>query len=257
MRLTLDITAKTLFGAAAEKAAPEVGEALYLLQENFQHRINRLVPLPMWLPTPENLYLRRIVRRLDTIIYRFIAQRRQNGQAKGDLLWLFSARDEDDGSRMTDQQVRDEAMTLFLAGHETTALALSWTWFLLSQHPDVEDRLALEVREALGGRPATVEDLPRLPYVEKVIVEAMRLYPPVWVMGRETTRDCVIGGFRTPRGTTLLMSQWVLHHDPRFFDQPDAFRPEHGPRHSRGSCPSSPTSLSAADRACAWARNLP
>lgn len=227
MQLTLDIAAKTLFGAEAAAAAPEVGEALFLLQDNFQHRLNRLLPLPMWLPTPENLHLRRVIRRLDAIIYRFINQRRHDGQARGDLLsLLLAARDEDDGSRMSDQQVRDEAMTLFLAGHETTALALSWAWFLLSQNPAVEDRLASEVRQVLGGRLPAVEDVPRLSYVEKVVVESMRLYPPAWVIGREATRDCVIGGFHTPRGTTLLMSQWVLHHDARFFEEPYQFRPE-------------------------------
>jgi cytochrome P450 len=117
-------------------------------------------------------------------------------------------------------------MTLFLAGHETTALALSWTWYLLSQHPEVEERLAQEVQQVLNGRSPTVEDLPRLSYAEKVIIESMRLYPPVWVMGRETTRDCMIGGFHAPRGTTLIMSQWVLHHDARFFERPDEFLPE-------------------------------
>ncbi len=227
MRLTLAIAAKTLFDAEVEKEAPDVGEALYLLQDNFQRRLNRLLPLPVWVPTPENLRLRRINRRLDDIIFRFIAQRRQARQDKGDLLsMLLQARDEDDGSRMTDQQVRDEAMTLFLAGHETTALALSWTWFLLAQNPQVEERLAAEVKQALAGRLPTVTDLPRLAYAEKVILESMRVYPPVWTMGREATRDGEVGGFRVPRGTTLLMSEWVLHRDPRFFDRPEDFLPE-------------------------------
>lgn len=230
MRLTLAIAAKTLFDAEVEKDAPEVGTALQLLQQNFQRRLNRLLPLPLWVPTPENLRLRRIIRGLDAIIYRFIAQRRldgQSGQEKHDLLsLLLQARDEDDGRGMSDQQVRDEAMTLFLAGHETTALVLSWTWYLLSQNPGVEERLATEVKLALDGRQPTVDDLPRLSFVEKVVTESMRLYPPVWTIGRETTTACSIRGFRVPRGTTLLLPQWVVHRDARFYAQPEEFRPE-------------------------------
>lgn len=227
MQLTLAIAARTLFDAEVETDAPEVGQALHLLQQNFQRRLNRLLPLPLWVPTPENLRLRRIVRGLDAIIYRFIAQRRRDGQDKGDLLsLLLRARDEDDGTGMTDQQVRDEAMTLFLAGHETTALVLSWTWWLLSHHPRVEEALAAEVEQVLDGRLPGVEDLPRLSYTEKVITESMRLYPPVWTIGRETTADCSIGSFHVPRGTTLLMPQWVVHRDERFYEQPDAFLPE-------------------------------
>lgn len=227
MQLTLAIAAKTLFDSEVDKDAPEVGQALQLLQQNFQQRINRLLPLPLWVPTLENLRLRRIIRRLDAIIYRFIAQRRRDEQDKGDLLsLLLKARAEDDGTGMTDQQIRDEAMTLFLAGHETTALVLSWTWWLLSQNPGVEEALAAEVKQVLDGRLPTVEDLPRLTYTEKVITESMRLYPPVWTIGRETTADCVIGGFQVPRGTTLLMPQWVLQRDERFYEQPEAFLPE-------------------------------
>jgi len=227
MQVTLAIAAKTLFDAEVETDAPEVGQALHLLQQNFQNRLNRLLPLPLWLPTFENLRLRRIIRGLDAIIYRFIAQRRKDGQDRGDLLsLLLRARDEDDGQGMTDQQVRDEAMTLFLAGHETTALVLAWTWWLLSQNPRVEEALAAEVKEALDGRLPTVDDLPRLSYTEKVVTESMRLYPPVWTIGRETTVDCTIGGFQVPRGTTLLMPQWVVHRDERFFSQPEAFLPE-------------------------------
>ena len=227
MRLTLAITARTLFDAEVDGDASEVSNALHLLQENFLVRINSLLLLPIWVPTPQNLRLRRIIRKLDEIIFRFIRQRRQNPVEKPDLLSiLLQARDEDDGTGMTDRQVRDEAMTLFLAGHETTALALSWTWYLLAGHPEVEEKLQAEMDAVLAGRVPTFEDLPRLKYAEKVIQESMRYYPPVYLIGREAIDECVIGGFRVKRGTTLLMSQWLIHRDPRFFEQPEKFIPE-------------------------------
>src|SRR5262249_20412900 len=155
---------------------------------------------------------------LDAIIYRFIAQRRATGADRGDLLsLLLHARDEDDGSRMTDHQLRDEMMTLFLAGHETTALALAWTWYLIAQHPAVDERLAVELNEVLAGRPPTVADLHRLRFTEQIVQESMRLYPPAYLIGREALETCTIGGYSVPKGTTLFMSQWVMHRDPRFF----------------------------------------
>src|SRR5262249_42038418 len=154
-----------------------------VLLESFVARVNRLVPVPVWIPTPANLRLRRAVRRLDEILYGFIAQRRASPEQRNDLLSiLLHARDEQDQTGMTDRQLRDEAMTLFLAGHETTALALSWTWYLLAQHPDVEQKLADEARTVLGVRQATAEDWPLLRYTEQVVSEAMRLYPPAFVM---------------------------------------------------------------------------
>ncbi len=127
---------------------------------------------------------------------------------------------------MSDQQIRDEAMTLFLASHETTALTLSWAWYLLAQHADVEDRLAAEVRQVLGDRDPTVDDCACLKYAEMVALEAMRLYPAAYVIGREAVTDCAIGGYHVPRGTTLLMSQWVVQRDPQFYAEPERFRPE-------------------------------
>src|SRR4029077_18623169 len=124
------------------------------------------------------------------------------------------------------KQLRDEAMTLFLAGHETTALTLAWAWFLLATHPEAEEKLLSEVRTTLGDRPPTVDDLPRLPYAEAVILEAMRLYPPGYVIGREAVDDCEIGGYHAPAGVTVLMSPWLMHRDARYFDHPDEFRPE-------------------------------
>jgi cytochrome P450 len=167
------------------------------------------------------------VRQLDAIIYGFIKQRRAGGADKGDLLsLLLQARDEDDGSHMSDQQLRDEALTLFLAGHETTALTLAWTWFLLAQHPEAQARLAAEVDDVLHGRPPEVADLPRLHYTEMVVQESMRLYPPAYTIGREALADCDLGGYRFPRGITVLMSQWVVHRLPRYYGEPERFWPE-------------------------------
>jgi cytochrome P450 len=226
-RITLDITAATLFGGDAHDSSTEVRDILQFMQESFLVRFSRIIPIPIWVPTPHNLRARKLVRRLDEIVYGFIQQRRHNGEDRGDLLSiLLHARDEDDGRGMTDLQVRDEAMTLFLAGHETTALALAWTWYLLATHPEAEERLLTELSDVLAGRSPTVEDLPRLKYTEAVVTEAMRILPPVYAIGREALDDCEIGGFLIPRKTTILMSQWVVHHDPRWFHKPEKFQPD-------------------------------
>lgn len=225
--LTLRIAARTLFDADVAGEARAVGEAMEVAQARFLERFNSLVPLPAHWPTPGNLRLKRAVRRLDEIIYGFIRQRRAAGADRGDLLsLLLAARDEDGGGRMSDQQLRDEAMTLFLAGHETTALTLAWTWHELARDPDAEARLVAELEGALGDRPITVDDLPRLAYLEAVVNESLRLNPPGYTIGREAVADCELGGFQVPAGTTLLMSQWVVHRDARFFNEPEAFRPE-------------------------------
>lgn len=227
MRLTLDIVARTLFGAEVEREATEVAGAMHVLMAAFARRRSSLLPLPLALPTPGTLRLRRAVAQLDAVIYRIIARRRATGEDREDLLsLLLRARDEGDGTRMTDRQLRDEVMTLFLAGHETTATALSWTWYLLAQHPAVAERLEAELDEVLAGRAPTVAELPRLRYAELVLLESMRLYPPAHSISREALQDCEIGGYPTPRGTTLLMSQWVLHRDPRHFPEADRFQPE-------------------------------
>jgi cytochrome P450 len=227
MALTQGIVAKTLFDAEVGDEAAEVGSALQVLMEDFRTRLRSLVRLPMALPTPANLAARRAIRRLDRIVYEMVERRRQSAQDRGDLLsMLLAARDADDGSRMTDRQVRDEVMTLFLAGHETTATALSWTWELVGRHPAVEARLVQELDQVVGDRAPGLADLPALRYAEWVVTEAMRLYPPAYAVSRETVAPIVIGGHRVEPRTAVLMSQWVVHRDPRFFDDPEAFRPE-------------------------------
>jgi cytochrome P450 len=199
--------------------------ALTVAHASYERRIAGVYPLPRWLPTPGNRRLLRAAARLDEIIYRFIAQRRQSGGDRHDLLsLLLHARDED-GGRMTDKQLRDEAMTLFLAGHETTALALTWTGYLLARHPDVHTRLLDELRAVLGGRSPAAADLPRLVFTEQVVLESMRLYPPVYAFGREAVADCEVMGYAIPAKTTVFMSQWAMHHDPRWFHEPEKFDP--------------------------------
>ena len=227
MRLTLEFVAKTLFDADVTGESAEASIAMEALLAGFTARLDRMFPLPEWIPTPANLRTARATRRLDRILLGIIARRRASGEDRGDLLsMLLHAQDEEDGTGMDDRQLRDEAMTLFLAGHETTANTLAWAWFLLSEHPAVERRLHEELDGVLGGHPPTVADLPRLPYAEAVITEALRLYPTVWLLGREAIEPCAVGGYEVPVGRTVFMSQWVIHRDGRFYDDPLSYRPE-------------------------------
>jgi cytochrome P450 len=227
MRLALEIVGKTLFDADVANEVEGVGAALEVVMDQFISRWESVLPLPDWFPTAANLRFKHTVKKLDAIIYQMIAQRRASGQQRGDLLsLLLQARDEDDGTGMTDRQLRDEAMTLFLAGHETTAGALSFTWYLLAQHPEVERKLLAELTTVLGGRTPTLADLPRLVYTEQVLLESMRLFPPAYGFGRVAKVDCELGGYRIPRGTTVIMVPWVTHRDGRWFDAPLQFSPE-------------------------------
>jgi cytochrome P450 len=226
-RLTLGIVAETLFGADVSAHADRVARALSVLMASFTARRASLVSVPLAVPTPGNLALRRATRRLDALVYGMIRDRRAGGGGRDDALsLLLEARDEADGRGMTDRQVRDELITLFLAGHETTANALSWTWYLLARHPAVGARLAVELRDVLGGRAPAAADLPRLAYADAVVREAMRLYPPAHSMSREPLREVELGGYRVPPGTMVFMSPWVIHRDGRFFDDPEAFAPD-------------------------------
>ncbi|MBC8114906.1 MAG: cytochrome P450, partial [Candidatus Saccharimonas sp.] len=186
MALTLGIASKTLFGADADDHAERVRSALQVVQEEFVRRLMRFVQPPMWFPTAGNRRLKQAAHDLDSIIYDFIRQRRASGEHRDDLLSrLLYARDDGDKSGMTDKQLRDECLTIFLAGQETTALALSWTWYLLGQHPEVAARVYAEVDSVLASRTPTMDDLPRLSETEHVLLESMRLYPPAFIVGRE------------------------------------------------------------------------
>lgn len=227
MQLTLTIVAQALFGADVRRQAGQVGQAITTLQHIDNRQFNRLFPRPRWWPTPEMRAHRRALARVDAVIHDIIAARRACGARREDLLsLLLEAVDEEDGRGMSDRQLRDEVMTLFIAGHETTANALSWTWILLAQHPEVERRLHAELDGALAGRPPTVADLRALPYTEMVIKEAMRLYPPAWIFSRQTVRQVAIGGHRLGRRAVVTLSPYALHRDPRFFEAPERFDPE-------------------------------
>ena len=185
MQLTLSIAGKTLFDVDVESQAADIGRTLTDVMESFWLMMVPFANLIERLPVGPMRRSRLARERLDAMMYRMIAERRSTARDRGDLLsMLLLAQDEDDGSVMTDRQVRDEAMTIFLAGHETTANALTWTWYLLSQSPDVEARLHAEVAQVLKGRLPTVADIPSLPFVEQVVTESMRLYPPAWIVGR-------------------------------------------------------------------------
>jgi cytochrome P450 len=226
-RLTLSIAGKTLFDVDVQQQASEVGRALTDVMQSFWLTMLPFTHAMEWLPIGPMARARRARERLDRLIYSFIADRRAHPSDRGDLLsMLLLAQDEDDGSVMTDVQVRDEAMTIFLAGHETTANALTWIWYLLSQSPDSEAKLHAELDRVLQGRLPTMADLPSLPFVEQVVAEAMRLYPPAWVVGRRAIDAYPIGGYVAPPRSIFLMSQWVMHRDARFFPNPDRFHPD-------------------------------
>jgi cytochrome P450 len=225
MRITLQIVGKTLFDADVAGDAHEVGKSLELLLE-IGADFRRALLFPIWVPTPQNIRKKRAVRKLDKIIYRIIGERRESGRDAGDLLSMLLAARDEDGSRMTDKQLRDESTTLFLAGHETTANALSWTWWLLAQNPAAEKKLHAELYNVLGGRAPTLDDVAQLKYTENVLTESLRLYPPAWGTARVAIDEHEIGGYKVPKGTGISLSQWVMHRDPRWFERAEEFLPE-------------------------------
>ena len=228
MALTLEIAVRTLFGTTLPGEARQVARSLEFLMRYSLRRARSPFKLPEKWPTPSNRRAEREIQFLDSLVYRIIAERKKLGNANEhkDLLSLLMAAMDEDGSQMTPKQLRDEIMTLFMAGHETTALTLSWAWYLLSKNPAAETRLHEELRDVLAGRSPTIADLARLPYLRGVVNEVLRLYPPAYVMARTSIAPCTIGGYDFPVGSTIILSQWVTHHDARFFSDPDAFLPE-------------------------------
>jgi cytochrome P450 len=233
-RLTLAIAGKTLFDANVEGDAEVIGDALGKLLANFNITLmpfgDRLVKLPI----PHAIRFRRAKGQLDAVVYRLIAERRAAGQdapaaPRHDVLTtLVAARDEDDGSGMSDLEIRDEVMTLLLAGHETTANALTWSWYLLSQHEEARRRFEAEVSSVCGTRLPSIEDLPRLVYTRAVLSEAMRLFPPAYLVGRRALEPYAVPNtdYVVPARAVVILSQFLLHRDPRFWDAPEAFQPE-------------------------------
>jgi cytochrome P450 len=225
MRLTLQIVGRALLSMDLTAQADMIGRNMTIANERFgEMGLSAFVP---WFPTPGNVRFRNAASALRKIVLDIIAERRRDGRDHGDLLsMLLAVRDEETGEGMKDEQLRDEVLTLILAGHETTATALSWTCYLISQNLDAEHKLHAELDQVLGGRAASISDLPNLNYTGMVLDESMRLYPPVWAIGRQAIADDEVMGYRLPKGCNVLLSQWLAHHHPVFWENPKRFEPE-------------------------------
>ncbi len=228
MRLTLAIVSRTMFGARIVQEAEQLGPAVAELQEETHRRQFVLIDLPEWVPLPSLRRAREARKTIEQVVTRIIAARRRSDvSAHDDLLsMLMNAKDADTGESMDDAQLRDEVRTIFLAGHETTSNALTWTWYLLARNPAAASKLRAELDDVLGGRLPTVDDLPQLAYTKMVVEESMRLLPPVWALSREAIADDEVGGCRIPSGSTVVLSQFITHRHPDFWEDPATFDPE-------------------------------
>jgi len=243
-RLAVMIVASTLFGADVEAEAEEIRDALSEILDQFERSV---------LPQADRDDFHNALNRLDAVLYRIVQERRATGGDRGDLLsMLLLAQDsEGDGGRMTDLQVRDEAMTIFLAGHETSANALAWSWYLLAQHPEVEMRFHEEIDGTLQGRTPAMEDVPKLSLTGRIFAESLRIYPPLWAIGRRAINDCEIGGEKIAAGSVVILSQYVTHHDSRWFPEPSGFDPDRWLPEAKAARPRfSYFPFSAGSRAC-------
>jgi cytochrome P450 len=227
MRLTLEIASTTLFSVSTRGSADKVGSALSVALREAVRRTFAIVEVPLRVPTPRNVAYREAMRSLDSVVYGLIAERRKKPGGDDDLLsMLIETRDEATGEAMTDAQLRDEVMTLFLAGHETTANALAWTFYLLSKHPAERRRLEAEVDAVLGDRTPTFEDLAQLTRTKMTIDESMRIFPPVWIFGRTALGDDFVRGYRIPKGSFVGVSPYLLHRHPSYWKNPAGFDPD-------------------------------
>ncbi len=224
--LTLDIVGRTLFDADVRGTAREVGDALKVISDFYSDVLESPIKPPEWWPSPKTFRFRKAVRNVDRIVSGIIDDRRQSGEDRGDLLSALLHASDEDGAAMSDQQLRDECITLFLAGHETTSIVLANTLYLLSEHPEIEARVHQEAADLLADRRATSDDYDRLEYTGRVIKESMRLYPPVYAIGRQLLEDFELGGYTFTKGDTLLFVQWVTHRSAQCFPDPLRFDPD-------------------------------
>jgi cytochrome P450 len=227
MRVTLDIINQTMFSADVVEEAENVGPAVTTMARfAFNYERSPIKP-PMWAPLPRVRRFKSARSRIDEIIYGLIRSRRESGEMHGDLLdMLLAARDEDTGEGMTDQQLRDEVITIFGAGHETTSNALTWTWYALSQHPDILKRLQNELDTILQGKTPKVDDLTNLPYTKAVLEESLRVFPPAPLIPRQVMEDAVIGGYKIEAGSRALINVYNIHRHPDFWEDAETFTPE-------------------------------
>jgi cytochrome P450 len=225
MHLTMEIVAKTLFDADVSEDAQAIGDAITSGLHIVSRRLNLPINIPSWIPTAGNRASQRNLHVLNSAIKRIIDSHRASGEDRGDLLSMLMLAEDEDGQRMSDQQLRDEAMTIFIAGHETTANALSWSLYLLAQHAEVAAHLHDEVA-TLNGIPPTVHDLARLPYTDMIIKEVMRLYPPAWIVPRIAIADFEMGGYPIRKESLIFTSPYAMHRHPRYYESPDRFVPE-------------------------------
>ncbi|MDA2919769.1 cytochrome P450 [Desulfobacterota bacterium AH_259_B03_O07] len=238
MRLTLAIVVKTLFGTEIRSDADDIGKCLTTIVSHFPRMLFPFSEYLDKLPIPSTRKFYDALETLDRIVYELIEERRKSKEDKDDLLsMLLSAQDEEGGEGLTNLQVRDEAMTLFLAGQESTANSLVWTWYLISQHPEVEERLHDELNSVLGDRLPSIDDLKNLVYTRLVFTESLRLYPPAWTVVRRAIEDCPVDGYVVSPGSDIYMSQYVVHHDPRFYPEPFRFDPERWTQDQSSSLP--------------------
>jgi cytochrome P450 len=227
MKLTLGIAAKTLFDADVSDQANKIGNAITVGLHATMARMQRpILNFFDWLPTRANRERKQSGEVLHNVVMGMINERRASGEDKGDLLSMLLLSKDEDGTAMNDREIHDEAMTLFIAGHETTALALTWTFYLLAQNPDIVEKLMQELDGVLGGRAPTMNDLAALPYSEMIVKEAMRLYPPAWVVSRLAIEPLTVGDYHIDASSLVLMSPYVMHRDARYFPEPERFLPE-------------------------------
>lgn len=226
-RLALRIAGETLLGTNVTGLADEVGEALLHVLERFGPMVSTPLPYPEFWPFPSNVVLWRSIRTLHRLVDGVITRRRRQGETGDDLLGLLmAARDPETGEAMTDRQLRDEALTMMLAGHETTANALAWTLHLLGQHPDIQDAVTAEARTVIGDRPATAADVAQLTFTRQVLYESMRLYPPVWLIARVPSEPDTLAGYHIPANSFVFVCQYSIQRHPAFWPDPERFDPE-------------------------------
>jgi cytochrome P450 len=227
MWVTLRIIGETIMGTDVTRHVDTIGKALADILQYIADNYVSIINLPLFIPTPRNRKYLRAIKALNEIVYEVIKKRRQSQGNPDDLLArLMEARNEENGGALTDSEIRDEIMTMFLAGHETTANTLAWTWYLLAQNPESEQRMYHEVTSQLKNWPPTKDDLKHLGYTTQVMEEALRLYPPVWAVSRSTIQDDEIGGYHIPAKSTVFFSPYALHRKPGYWQDPEKFDPE-------------------------------